>query len=164
MRIEEVIAVEIDTRCVYNNTLECPILKRLFRVVESAPEDLGGIAKLDLFLKAYSVLSSFCRSCKLVTIQAPRFQTRPPERAKPEVARPTQVSVARGLDETIGEIEVKYGDYVDVRDVGDKVYIVPIKRLGSLWREVNNIIKSIGGKWVRMENPMDSYWVIERGA
>ena len=141
--------MEIGNRCVFISNIECPVLRKITRNISSVPDDIGGITELEITLRIYSVLASFCKSCKIITSIG---------------VKPTEVS-SESEDkkaDIITELEARYSEYLDIRDIGDKVYILPKKRLGSIWREINEKIRSAGGKWIREDDPMESHWVIER--
>lgn len=146
--------MQIDVRCVYTNAIECPVLRRLGKHIrELVPNDVGNITELEIAMKSYSILSSFCSSCVLISSFKPG--------AEEELVH--EVKTKSRLEEVLNIVRDKYGDIVDVIDLGDKIYVVPKKKwIGEPWRDIHNLLKSVGFRWVKASQPEDSQWEYER--
>jgi len=142
--------IAMDVRCFFAS-FECPVLSRLIEEYNKlTTSQIGDLTLIDVRLKIYGLVANFCRSCKLLESQ-------------PKIGMLTSEEVGAELEinDALKTLSEKYGDYVDVRDVGGDYYIVPKKYLGKLWKEINNIVIKVGGEWVKESNPADSYWVIK---
>jgi len=76
--------------------------------------------------------------------------------AKPEATTPPQRSYGAGAVEE--EFSPEQRELLSFTADGDYVIVKPTQYLKTEWNEINDVVRSLGGKWVKGD--FSSYWVI----
>ena len=51
---------------------------------------------------------------------------------------------------------------VEITDGMDGLIVKPRRYLGDTWSEVNEVVRSLGGKWQKGQTPKDGSWRIPK--
>jgi hypothetical protein len=80
--------------------------------------------------------------------------------AKPE-AKPIETVQSQPIQDTFAveeEFSPEQRELLSFTVDGDYVIVKPIQYLKAEWNEINDVVRSLGGKWVKGD--FSSYWVI----
>ena len=83
-----------------------------------------------------------------------------PIASKPE-AKPVETTQAQrsyGTGAVEEEFSPEQRELLSFTEDGDYVIVKPIQYLKAEWNEINDVVRSLGGKWVKGD--FSSYWVI----
>jgi hypothetical protein len=83
-----------------------------------------------------------------------------PVASKPE-AKPietTQPKRSYGTSAVEEEFSPEQRELLSFLEDGDYVIVKPVQYLKAEWNEINDVVRSLGGKWVKGD--ISSYWVI----
>jgi len=83
-----------------------------------------------------------------------------PATSKPEAKpiEPTQTQRSYGTSAVEEEFSPEQRELLSFTADGDYVIVKPIQYLKAEWNEINDVVRSLGGKWVKGD--FSSYWVI----
>ena len=97
---------------------------------------------------------------KLELKSSTKLAPKPIDSVKPEpkLAEKAPVIVSRDVRAVEQEFDPEQRELLSFTVDGDYVIIKPTQYLKAEWNEINNIVKSLGGKWVKGD--FFSYWEI----
>jgi hypothetical protein len=79
------------------------------------------------------------------------------------LVKPRLASKPAGLQlETIRERLQKWLPDLEIVDGFDGFSVKPKRYLGNAWSEPNEVVRSLGGKWVKGAKPADGAWRIPK--
>lgn len=133
--------------------------KYVFAIVRSDNfEDVGETYPTPEFNVTYS--SSIKTESKLELKPPTKRATKPKTSIKPEPkhTEKTPVLVSQDVRAVEEEFNPEQRELLSFTVDGDYVIIKPTQYLKAEWNEINNIVKSLGGKWVKGD--FFSYWEI----
>ena len=83
-----------------------------------------------------------------------------PIASKPEAKQveTTRVQRSYGASAMEEEFSPEQRELLSFTEDGDYVIVKPIQYLKAEWNEINDVVRSLGGKWVKGD--FSSYWVI----
>jgi hypothetical protein len=64
--------------------------------------------------------------------------------------------------ETVRERLVKWLPDLEIMDGSDGFTVKPKRYLGETWENVNEVVRSLGGKWQKGQKPADGAWRIPK--
>ena len=79
------------------------------------------------------------------------------ETPRVETSKPPALTV-----ETVRERLAKRLPDLDITDGFDGFSVKPRKFLGEAWKDVNDVVRSLGGQWVKGQTPKDGAWRIPK--
>ena len=88
----------------------------------------------------------------------PEFQTQPSSKPEVDTVKRTQVQPSRYTSRIEDEFTPEQRKLLSFRVEGDCVIVKPIQFLKAEWDDINETVKSLGGKWVKGD--IISYWTI----
>ena len=127
--------------------------------------------KYDLFSKqVYAIIRSDSFEDVAEAYPIPEFtviytasakaESQPIENFKPETkpAEKTQTRTSQGTSSVEKEFSQEQRELLSFTVDGEYVIVKPIQYLKTDWNEINDVVKSLGGKWVKGD--ISSYWAI----
>jgi hypothetical protein len=136
------------------------------------PDDIELLdVKYDLFSKqVYAIIRSDSFEDVAEAYPIPEFnviytastkaKSQPPTNSKPE-SKPTektQTRTSQGTRSVEKEFSQEQRELLSFTVDGEYVIVKPIQYLKTDWNEINDVVKSLGGKWVKGD--ISSYWAI----
>ena len=136
------------------------------------PDDIELLdIKYDLFSKqVYAIVRSDSFEDVAESFPIPEFnviytasakaKSQPTTISKPE-AKPTektQTFTSQGTSAVEKEFSEEQRELLSFTEDGEYVIVKPIQYLKAEWNEINDVVKSLGGKWVKGD--IVSYWAI----
>jgi hypothetical protein len=97
---------------------------------------------------------------KLVYTEAPKPRSQPRTSFEPE-PKPVEKTVVQTSQDTVGvekEFSAEQRELLSFTVEGDYVLIKPVQYLKAEWDEINDVVRSLGGKWVKGD--IISFWVV----
>jgi hypothetical protein len=108
---------------------------------------------LDGFQGIHALLSK-----TLVELQVgPKTQQTSNQTPRVETSKPPTLTV-----ETVRERLVKRLPDLEIVDGFDDFNVKPKRFLGDTWSEVNEVVRSLGGKWQKGAKPADGFWRVPK--
>jgi hypothetical protein len=126
--------------------------------------------KYDLFSKqVMAIVRSDSFDDMAESYPIPEFNVTYTESAKPKSQLATSKSEAKPVETTqpqrsygTSAVEEEFSpeqrELLSFTEDGDYVIVKPIQYLKAEWNEINDVVRSLGGKWVKGD--FSSYWVI----
>jgi len=141
-------------------------------LTSNLPDDIELLdIKYDLFSKqVYAIIRSDSFEDVAEAYPIPEFnviytastkaKSQPTTNSKPE-AKPTektQTRTSQGTSSVEKEFSQEQRELLSFTVDGEYVIVKPIQYLKTEWNEINDVVKSLGGKWVKGD--ISSYWAI----
>ncbi len=92
------------------------------------------------------------------TVVTPRIASQPTSSSKTEQARKPQPQANQYAAKLAEEFSPEQRKLLSFTVSGDTVIVKPIQFLKAEWEDINETVKSLGGKWVKGD--IVSYWAI----
>jgi hypothetical protein len=126
--------------------------KQVFAIVRSDSfEDVGDAYPIPEFKVIYTKSSKTETKPEPKPVASAKHELKPPAEKAPV---PTSQDV-RAVEE---EFSPEQRELLSFRVDGDYVVVKPIQYLKDEWNDINDVVRSLGGKWVKGD--FASYWAI----
>ncbi len=160
--VREVLIVKIRIINLKPETLIQIIQGKIAAFTPNLPDDTELLdIKLDLFSnQVQAVIRSESFEDIADTYPIPEFTAAPSKTTAPKTYAPKKI-VAQKSHQTSGieeEFSPEQRELLSFSVDGDFIVVKPTQYLKTEWNEINLVVKSLGGKWVK--DDMFSYWAI----
>jgi hypothetical protein len=97
---------------------------------------------------------------KVIYTKSPKAKSQPTTSVKPE-SKPTEkprIQTSQDVRAVEEEFSPEQRELLNFTVDGDYVVVKPVQYLKDDWNEINDVVRSLGGKWVKGD--FSSYWAI----